>query len=106
MVRCWCVLAWNQAVTVDLVSKGKSTNLKRVRTATAARKISQVRLMKRAESLARQLCAINTAGAYHRRTEERGQGEAIARNLMEMSDLRDSYYHIIISEGKFQVLWL
>ena len=36
---------------------------------------------------------INTAGAYPGvGAEERGQGEAIARNLMEMSDLKSSDY--------------
>ena len=43
---------------------------------------------------------INTAGAYPGvGAEERGQGEAIARNLMEMSDLKVPIIAIIIGEG-------
>ncbi len=43
---------------------------------------------------------INTAGAFLRYyAEERGEGEAIARNLMEMSDLTVPILAIIIGEG-------
>ena len=43
---------------------------------------------------------INTAGAYPGvGAEERGQGEAIARNLLEMSDLKVPIIAIIIGEG-------
>ena len=46
--------------------------------------------MKQAEKFGRPVVTfINTAGAYPGvGAEERGQGEAIARNLMEMSDLK------------------
>ena len=49
-----------------------------------------LRLMKQAEKFGRPVVTfINTAGAYPGvGAEERGQGEAIARNLMEMSDLK------------------
>ena len=55
-----------------------------------------LRLMKQAEKFGRPVVTfINTAGAYPGvGAEERGQGEAIARNLMEMSNLA-----IIIGEG-------
>ncbi len=43
---------------------------------------------------------INTAGAYCGvGAEERGEGEAIARNLLEMSDLKVPIIAIIIGEG-------
>ena len=60
-----------------------------------------LRLMKQAEKFGRPIVTfINTAGAYPGvGAEERGQGEAIARNLMEMSDLKVPIIAIIIGEG-------
>ncbi|MGT2951284.1 acetyl-CoA carboxylase carboxyl transferase subunit alpha [Streptococcus cuniculi] len=60
-----------------------------------------LRLMKQAEKFGRPiLTLINTAGAYPGiGAEERGQGEAIARNLMEMSDLKVPIIALIIGEG-------
>lgn len=60
-----------------------------------------LRLMKQAEKFGRPIVTfINTAGAYPGvGAEERGQGEAIARNLMEMSDLKVPIVAIIIGEG-------
>lgn len=60
-----------------------------------------LRLMKQAEKFGRPVVAfINTAGAYPGvGAEERGQGEAIARNLLEMSDLKVPVIAIIIGEG-------
>ena len=60
-----------------------------------------LRLMKQAEKFCRPVVTfINTAGAYPGvGAEERGQGEAIARNLMEMSDLKVPIIAIIIGEG-------
>ena len=60
-----------------------------------------LRLMKQAENFGRPVVTfINTAGAYPGvGAEERGQGEAIARNLMEMSDLKVPIIAIIIGEG-------
>lgn len=60
-----------------------------------------LRLMKQAEKFGRLVVTfINTAGAYPGvGAEERGQGEAIARNLMEMSDLKVPIIAIIIGEG-------
>ena len=60
-----------------------------------------LRLMKQAEKFGRPVVTfINTAGAYPGvGAEERGQGEAIARNLMEMSDLKVPIITIIIGEG-------
>lgn len=60
-----------------------------------------LRLMKQAEKFSRPVVTfINTAGAYPGvGAEERGQGEAIARNLMEMSNLKVPIIAIIIGEG-------
>ena len=60
-----------------------------------------LRLMKQAEKFGRPVVTfINTSGAYPGvGAEERGQGEAIARNLMEMSDLKVPIIAIIIGEG-------
>ena len=46
------------------------------------------------------LVLIDTAGAYPGlEAEQNGQGEAIARNLMEMSDLRTPIISVVIGEG-------
>lgn len=60
-----------------------------------------LRLMKQAEKFKRPIVTlINTAGAYCGvGAEERGEGEAIARNLLEMSDLQVPILAIIIGEG-------
>lgn len=60
-----------------------------------------LRLMKQAEKFGRPVITfINTAGAYCGvEAEERGEGEAIARNLIEMSDLSVPIIAIIIGEG-------
>ena len=60
-----------------------------------------LRLMKQAEKFGRPVITfVNTAGAYPGiEAEERGQGEAIARNLFEMSDLKVPIVAIITGEG-------
>lgn len=60
-----------------------------------------LRLMKQAEKFNRPIINfINTAGAFCGvGAEERGQGEAIARNLFEMSNLKVPSISIIIGEG-------
>ena len=60
-----------------------------------------LRLMKQAEKFHRPIiCFINTSGAYPgMEAEERGQGEAIARNLFEMSGLKTPVLSIVIGEG-------
>ncbi|MGT2771657.1 acetyl-CoA carboxylase carboxyl transferase subunit alpha [Streptococcus marimammalium] len=60
-----------------------------------------LRLMKQAEKFKRPIITfINTSGAYPGiGAEERGQGEAISRNLYEMSDLKVPIIAIIIGEG-------
>ncbi|MGT2800420.1 acetyl-CoA carboxylase carboxyl transferase subunit alpha [Streptococcus marmotae] len=91
-------------VTVVGIQKGKSLqdNLKRnfgQPHPEGYRKA--LRLMQQAEKFCRPiLTLINTAGAYPGiGAEERGQGEAIARNLMEMSDLKVPIIALIIGEG-------
>lgn len=60
-----------------------------------------LRLMKQAEKFNRPVINfINTSGAYCGvEAEERGQGEAIARNLYEMSSLKVPVLSIILGEG-------
>ena len=93
-----------QAVTVVGIQKGKNLQ------DNLSRNFGQphpegyrkaLRLMKQAEKFGRPVVTfINTAGAYPGvGAEERGQGEAIARNLMEMSDLKVPIIAIIIGEG-------
>jgi acetyl-CoA carboxylase carboxyl transferase alpha subunit len=60
-----------------------------------------IRLMRQAEKFKRPIiCFVDTPGAYcGLGAEERGQGEAIARNLFEMSGLEVPILSIIIGEG-------
>ena len=60
-----------------------------------------LRLMKQAEKFGRPILTfIDTPGAYPgKEAEERGQGEAIARNLMEMSGLTVPVLAIVTGEG-------
>ena len=60
-----------------------------------------LRLMKQAEKFNRPIISfVNTPGAFCGvEAEERGQGEAIARNLLEMSGLKVPVLCILIGEG-------
>ncbi|WNS74567.1 acetyl-CoA carboxylase carboxyl transferase subunit alpha [Bacillus sp. DTU_2020_1000418_1_SI_GHA_SEK_038] len=60
-----------------------------------------LRLMKQAEKFRRPIiCFIDTKGAYPgKAAEERGQSEAIARNLFEMASLKVPVVCIVIGEG-------
>jgi acetyl-CoA carboxylase carboxyl transferase subunit alpha len=60
-----------------------------------------LRMMKLAEKFKRPvLCLIDTMGAYPGiEAEERGQAEAIARNLLEMAKLRVPIVAVVIGEG-------
>lgn len=60
-----------------------------------------LRLMRQAEKFGRPvLCLVDTSGAYCGiGAEERGQGEAIARNLVEMSGLKVPVVSAITGEG-------
>ena len=60
-----------------------------------------LRLMKQAEKFHRPvLCFVDTPGAFcGLEAEERGQGEAIARNLFEMSGIKTPIFSLVIGEG-------
>ncbi len=60
-----------------------------------------LRLMKQAEKFGRPIiCIVDTQGAFcGTAAEERGQGEAIAKNLLEMSKLRTPIISVVIGEG-------
>lgn len=94
----------NKPVTVIGIQKGKNLkeNLERnfgCPNPDGYRKA--LRLMKQAEKFNRPIiCFINTSGAYCGvEAEERGQGEAIARNLIEMARITVPIISIIIGEG-------
>lgn len=91
-------------VTVIGQQKGKNTkdNLKRnfgMPSPDGYRKA--LRLMKQAEVFGRPVvCFVDTPGAFcGLEAEERGQGEAIARSLFEMSDLKVPILSVVIGEG-------
>ena len=91
-------------VTVIGQQKGKNTkeNLKRnfgMPSPDGYRKA--LRLMKQAETFGRPIiCFVDTPGAFcGLEAEERGQGEAIARNLFEMADITVPILSIVIGEG-------
>lgn len=93
-----------KAVTVIAQCKGKTTkeNLERnfaMPSPEGYRKA--LRLMKQAEKFQRPvICFVDTPGAFcGMEAEERGQGEAIARNLYEMSALKVPVLSIVIGEG-------
>ena len=94
----------DQTVTVVGIQKGKNLqdNLKRnfgQPHPEGYRKA--LRLMKQAEKFGRPVVTfINTAGAYPGvGAEERGQGEAIARNIFEMCRLKTPIISVIVGEG-------
>ena len=91
-------------VTVIGQQKGKNTkeNMKRNFGMTSPEGYRKaLRLMKQAEKFKRPIITlIDTPGAYPGMgAEERGQGEAIAKNIMEMSVLKVPVICIIIGEG-------
>ena len=93
-----------QPVTVIGVQKGRNTkdNITRnfgMPSPEGYRKA--LRLMKQAEKFGRAVIAfVDTPGAFcGLEAEERGQGEAIARNLLEMSDLKVPVLSVVIGEG-------
>ena len=100
------VIAWldGQPVTVIGIQKGSSME------ECAARNFGMpspegyrkaLRLMKQAEKFGRPVITfVNTSGAYPGvEAEENGQGEAIAKNLYEMSGLRVPVFTFMIGEG-------
>ncbi|NFN87558.1 acetyl-CoA carboxylase carboxyltransferase subunit alpha [Clostridium sporogenes] len=103
-IVCGIGLLNNKSVTIIAQQKGKNTkdNIKRnfgMPKPEGYRKA--LRIMKQAEKFKRPIiCFIDTPGAFCGiDAEERGQGEAIARNLLEMSRLKTITLSIVIGEG-------
>lgn len=99
-------IAWlyGQPVTVIGIQKGNDANecaMRNYGMASPEGYRKALRLAKQAEKFHRPvICFINTSGAYPgMEAEERGQGEAIARNLFEFSSLKVPVLSIVIGEG-------
>ena len=93
-----------QSVMLIGQQKGKNTKLRQFRNFGMANPEGYrkaLRLMKMAEKFNKPIVTIiDTPGAYPGlEAEERGQGEAIARNLLEMCQLKVPVICIIIGEG-------
>ena len=91
-------------LTVIGIEKGKDTKEKLKRNFGAVNPEGYrkaLRLMKQAEKFGRPvLCFVDTSGAYCGiGAEERGQGQAIASNLMEMMTLKTPVISVLIGEG-------
>ena len=91
-------------VTVIAQMKGKSTAENIARNFGMPEPVGYrkaLRLMKQAEKFHRPIiCFVDTPGAFcGMEAEERGQGEAIARNLYEMSALKTPILSVLIGEG-------
>ncbi|MBQ7346547.1 MAG: acetyl-CoA carboxylase carboxyltransferase subunit alpha [Clostridia bacterium] len=93
-----------EPVTVIAIEKGHSAKERAIRNFGAPNPEGYrkaLRLMKQAEKFGRPVvCLIDTSGAYCGiGAEERGQGQAIAENLMEMTTLCVPVVSILIGEG-------
>lgn len=94
----------DEPVTVIAIEKGHTAKERAMRNSGAPNPEGYrkaLRLMKQAEKFGRPvICFIDTSGAYCGiGAEERGQGQAIAENLMEMSTLCVPIVSILIGEG-------
>ena len=94
----------NQPVTVIAIEKGKDLKEKVRRNFGAPNPEGYrkaLRLMHQAEKFSRPVvCFIDTSGAFCGiGAEERGQGEAIARNLLEFFDIKVPIISIVLGEG-------
>lgn len=99
-------VAWLEGtpVTVIAIEKGhtaKERNLRNFGAPNPEGYRKALRLMKQAEKFGRPvICFIDTSGAFCGvGAEERGQGQAIAENLMEMTTLCVPVISILIGEG-------
>lgn len=99
-------IAWlgETAVTVIAIEKGHTAKERSYRNFGAPHPEGYrkaLRLMKQAEKFGRPIvCFVDTSGAYCGiGAEERGQGQAIAENLMEMSTLCVPVISVLIGEG-------
>lgn len=91
-------------VTVIAQQKGKNTSdniMRNFAMPSPEGYRKALRLMKQAEKFGRPvICFVDTPGAFCGiEAEERGQGEAIARNLFEMSSLKTPLISFLIGEG-------
>ena len=94
----------DQPVTVIAIEKGHTAKERTYRNFGAPQPEGyrkSLRLMKQAEKFGRPvICFVDTSGAYCGvGAEERGQGQAIAENLMEMATLCVPVITILIGEG-------
>lgn len=94
----------DMTVTVIGIEKGRNTKERMERNFGQAHPEGYrkaLRLMKQAEKFHRPvLCFVDTSGAYPGiGAEERGQGQAIAENLMEMMTLKTPVLTIVVGEG-------
>lgn len=99
-------VAWLEEtpVTVIAIEKGHTAKERQQRNFGAPNPEGYrkaLRLMKQAEKFGRPvICFVDTSGAYCGiGAEERGQGQAIAENLMEMSTLCVPVISVLIGEG-------
>ncbi len=99
-------IAWlnGNPVTVIAIEKGHTAKERAYRNFGAPHPEGYrkaLRLMKQAEKFGRPIvCLIDTSGAYCGiGAEERGQGQAIAENLMEMTTLCVPIVSLLIGEG-------
>lgn len=95
---------YGQPVTVIGIQKGNNADecaMRNYGMASPEGYRKALRLMKQAEKFHRPIiCFVNTSGAYPgMEAEERGQGEAIARNLFEMASLKVPVLSVLIGEG-------
>lgn len=95
---------YGQPVTVIGIQKGNNADecaMRNYGMASPEGYRKALRLMKQAEKFHRPIiCFVNTSGAYPgMEAEERGQGEAIARNLFEMALLKVPVLSVLIGEG-------
>lgn len=97
-------MLYDMPVTVIGLEKGRNTKERMERNFGQAHPEGYrkaLRLMKQAEKFRRPvLCLVDTSGAYCGiGAEERGQGLAIAENIMEMMTLKTPILTILIGEG-------
>lgn len=93
-----------QPVTVIAIDKGKDMRERVKRNFGSPNPEGYrkaLRLMRQAEKFHRPVvCFVDTAGAFcGMGAEERGQGQAIAENLLEMSGLKSPIVSILVGEG-------
>ena len=116
-------MLYDTPLTVIGIEKGRNTRERVERNFGQAQPEGYrkaLRLMKQAEKFRRPvLCLVDTSGAYPGiGAEERGQGQAIAENLMEMMTLKlalavsdevwmmeNAVYSVISPEGCASILW-